>query len=104
MLEISYIFDILKAGETENLPEMQTSFSGKQGILPELSRAIHLESGIVGKYGLRFIIYSAGFRVYFILAAFLYGISFSIMELKKVETDKNDWSEGHNICQLIKLT
>ncbi len=31
---------------------MQTPFSGKSGILPELPRALHLESGIVGKYGL----------------------------------------------------
>ena len=28
---------------------MQTPFSGKRGILPALPRAIHVESGIVGK-------------------------------------------------------
>ncbi len=55
---------------------MQTSVSGKQRILPEMSRALHLESGIVGKRRLSFAddavsaIVSAVF-----LAVFLYGIS-----------------------------
>ncbi len=31
---------------------MQASVYGKREILPALSRALHLESGILGKYGL----------------------------------------------------
>ncbi len=33
---------------------MQASVYGKRGILPVLSRALRLESGILGKYGLSF--------------------------------------------------
>ena len=33
---------------------MQASVYGKRGILPALSRALHLESGILGKYRLSF--------------------------------------------------
>jgi hypothetical protein len=57
---------------------MQTSFSGKQGILPELSRTIHLESGIVGKSGLSPADDSADFSDDFILDVFIYGLFYKI--------------------------
>ena len=40
---------IFYCGESPNLPDMQTTFFGGQGILPEMPAALHLESGILGK-------------------------------------------------------
>jgi len=36
------------------LPELQASIPGKRRFLPELSRTLHLESGILDEYGLPF--------------------------------------------------
>ncbi len=57
---------------------MQTPVSGKQGILPELPRAIHLESGIVGKRRLSGCDDSADLCDYFCLAIFLFRSFFQI--------------------------
>ncbi len=43
------LFTLFYQCAVKNLQKMQTPFYGKQGILPALSRALHLESGIVGK-------------------------------------------------------
>jgi len=46
---------------------MQTPLSGKSGILPALPRALHLESGILGKSGLSVADDSAAFCDDFVL-------------------------------------
>ncbi len=38
-----------KYNVAQNLPEMQASVYGKRRVLPALSHALHLESGILGK-------------------------------------------------------
>ena len=56
---------------------MQASVFGKQRLLPEMSAALHLESGILGKC--RLSVVDDGFPVIvfvILLAFFLYGISF----------------------------
>jgi len=58
--------------EAENLQTLQTPVSGKQGILPELSRALHLESGILGKRRLSVGDDSADFYGFIRLALFLF--------------------------------
>jgi hypothetical protein len=63
---------MLAIDETEDLPHLQKTFSGGQTVLPELSRAIHLESGIVGKHGLSADDVRAARFSDFILAVFLF--------------------------------
>jgi len=55
---------------------MQASVYDTQGILSTLSCALHLESGIVGKFGLSIADDCAAFFDDFILAVFLFGFSF----------------------------
>ena len=82
---------------------MQASFSGKTRILPEMPRALHLESGIVGKHGLsgHNDRPAAGFDD-FILAVFIFGIVYQVIftaetlrrrekKLTEDERDKGDF-------------
>ncbi len=57
---------------------MQASVYGKRGILPALSRALHLESGILGKFGLSFGDDSAAVFDDFLLAVFVSRIFYQI--------------------------
>jgi hypothetical protein len=56
----------------KDLFDLQAPVSGREAILPALSRAIHLESGIVGKCRLSAGDDRAAFFNDFILAAFLF--------------------------------
>lgn len=58
---------------------MQASVFGKQGILPKMSAALHLESGILGKCRLSFADDGCSAVVFVVLlAVFLYGLSVSM--------------------------
>jgi hypothetical protein len=50
---------------------MQASVYGNGGVLPALSRALYLESGILGKFGLSFADDSAAVFDDFLLAVFV---------------------------------
>jgi hypothetical protein len=63
---------------------MQASFYGKPGILPALSRAIHLESGILGKRRLSFNDDSTAVFDDFLLVVFISRSFFQI------DTSKNN--------------
>jgi hypothetical protein len=63
---------------TENLQTMQTPVYGKQGILPALSRALHLESGILGKRRLFVGDDRTDFYTGFSMAGFLFRDIFQI--------------------------
>ena len=57
---------------------MQTPVSGRKGILPELPRTLHVESGIVGKYGLPAGDDSAAFSADFVLDVFISRLFYKI--------------------------
>lgn len=61
---------------------MQTTVSGKQGILPALSRALHLESGIMGKRRLSDSDDYADFINNFRLALFLFRFFLPLKNLR----------------------
>jgi len=70
----------------KTLPTMQASVYGKRRVLPALSRALHVESGIVDEFGLSADDDCAAFCDDFVLAVFLYEffykISFSFLLIK----------------------
>ena len=57
---------------------MQTSLSGKQGVLPALSRALHMESGVLDKFRLSFTDDFAALRNDFVMAVFLFRLFYKI--------------------------
>ena len=64
--------------EIKDLSNLQASVSGRKGILPEMSRALHLESGIVDKCRLPAGDDRAPFPADFVLAVLLFRSFYAI--------------------------
>ena len=94
MLICDYLWLILlECDVAEDLPAMQASVYGKRRILPALSRALRLESGILGKRRLSNRNDSAGFHRNFLLDFSFSRSIFQIVFLTRTNTKRH----GNNL-------